>query len=203
MAEKCNILFLKMNLLVIDLLKVQFKLWSIFSKINTSLALWQPLLHTCVLFFRPTSSILRANRLSTTDYGSELPTSTKWSCLSTSTAVWTSSVISQSQRSSISAIQSQHSKYWTSFSTSQSVSTTEWTRILEKNFNSRWQIINVTKGSWQWHHITVTCMLTGKRVVCYCEKRPQHAMTHIVYPINSTINKLNERMRNPFRNGIP
>ena len=40
--------------------------------------------------------------------------------------VWTSSVISQSEQSSISAIQSQHSKYWTSFSTSQSVSTTEW-----------------------------------------------------------------------------
>ena len=126
MAENCNILFSKMNLLVIDLLEVQFKLWSIFSKINTSLALWQPLLHTCVLFFRPTSSILRANRLSTTDYGSELPTPTRWSCLSTSTTVWTSGVISQSQRSSISAIQSQHSKYWTSFSTSQSVSTTEW-----------------------------------------------------------------------------
>ena len=125
-GEKCEILFLKMNSLVIDLLKVKFTLWSIFSKINTSLALWQPLLYACVLFFRATASILRANRLSTTDYGSELPTPTRWSCLSTSTAVWTSGVISQSQRSSISAIQSQHSKYWTSFSTSQSVSTTEW-----------------------------------------------------------------------------
>ena len=163
-AEKCKMLFLKMNLLVIDLLEVQFTMRSIFSKINTSLALWQPL-HACVLFFRPTASVLRANRLSTTDYGSELPTSTGWSCLSTSTAVWTSSVISQSQRSSISAIQSQHSKYWTSFSTSQSVSTTEWRclssptcqhSILKSNISK--DNLKCSLNNWPPSHLFVVCL---------------------------------------------